>query len=199
MIGTATDLTRATAGVFLDPYLEYRKGRASATHSQSNSRTPSRASSPTKSTYSRNHSPTKPTFSGKEKGMDLKYSSTNPTLSKSSSFNYAGEGPSRATSAPLSPTLSTTSASSTATKNHGIQTAGKMAAASAKSVGAFNSSLFRGMMVDLPLAVAEGMRNVPSLYGDDVKTLQPVTDWKSGAVVAGKNFAQGLAGGVSDV
>lgn len=74
-----------------------------------------------------------------------------------------------------------------------------MAAASAKSVGSFNSSIFRGFMVDLPLAAAEGMRNVPALYGDKPCDLKPVTDWKSGVTAAGKNLIWGLAEGMTDV
>jgi hypothetical protein len=61
-----------------------------------------------------------------------------------------------------------------------------MAMASVKSIGMFNLSLFKGTMVDLPLAVAEGLRTVPRLYGEEVQDHGVVTDWKSGFVVAGK-------------
>lgn len=66
------------------------------------------------------------------------------------------------------------------------QVAGNMALESAKSVGRFNSSLFKGTMLDVPLAIAEGLRATPKLYGESVPDHEPITDWKSGAKVAGK-------------
>jgi hypothetical protein len=50
-------------------------------------------------------------------------------------------------------------------------------------------------MVDIPLATAEGLRAVPKLYGEETKTYAPVTDWKSGFVVGGKSFGQGMVDG----
>jgi hypothetical protein len=50
-------------------------------------------------------------------------------------------------------------------------------------------------MVDIPLATAEGLRAVPKLYGEETKTYAPVTDWKSGLVVGGKSFGQGMVDG----
>ena len=41
-------------------------------------------------------------------------------------------------------------------------------------------------MVDFPLAVAEGFRNVPRLWGRKVKEQEEISGWKSGAAVAGK-------------
>jgi hypothetical protein len=64
--------------------------------------------------------------------------------------------------------------------------AAAMVAASAKIIGKFHASLFKGTMVDIPLAVAEGMRAAPKLYGEEVQDHENVTDWKSGARVAGK-------------
>lgn len=77
--------------------------------------------------------------------------------------------------------------------------AGKMAAASAKSVGKIAQTATKGMLVDFPLALAEGLRSVPRLYGDEVRDHGPVTDAKSGMVVAGKNFAWGFADGLTDI
>ncbi|SPJ82351.1 probable sterol glucosyltransferase [Fusarium torulosum] len=77
--------------------------------------------------------------------------------------------------------------------------AGKMAAASAKSVGKIAQTATKGMLVDFPLALAEGLRSVPRLYGDEVRDHGPVTDAKSGVVVAGKNFAWGFADGLTDI
>jgi hypothetical protein len=41
-------------------------------------------------------------------------------------------------------------------------------------------------MVDVPLALAEGLRQAPKLLGDDVRDHGPVKDWKSGGTVAMK-------------
>ncbi|KAF4544240.1 uncharacterized protein LTHEOB_6358 [Lasiodiplodia theobromae] len=193
-IGTATDVVKNTAGIFIDPYQEYRKGRVTANHSHSASRSqstqPSQASSPTNSTFSRDD-------------HDLKHSKTATPFSPSSSHSATDptHRPSTALVRPPSPTPSValTTTSERERRAHNLRTAGKMATASAKSLGAVHSSFFRGMIVDLPLAVAEGMRNAPALYGENVAQHQPVTDWKSGAVVAGKNFAWGLAEGVSGI
>ena len=65
--------------------------------------------------------------------------------------------------------------------------------ASSAAVGAvgqgltsMGSSLGKGALVGMPLALAEGLRNAPRLYGDDVKDHGKVKDWKSGGVVAAK-------------
>lgn len=34
--------------------------------------------------------------------------------------------------------------------------------------------------VDVPLAMADGLHNVPMLYGEEVRDLGPVRGWKSG-------------------
>lgn len=81
----------------------------------------------------------------------------------------------------------------------GVQTAGAMAIASGKSVGRVFTSYTRGTMVDIPLAVTEGFREIPKLYGEDVRDLGQIKDWKSGAVVAGKNFAYGMGEGLTDL
>lgn len=64
--------------------------------------------------------------------------------------------------------------------------AGRMAAASGKSLMDFGLRGTRAVAVDIPFAVTEGLKNVPSLYGDKVRNHGRVTDWKSGAVVGGK-------------
>lgn len=66
--------------------------------------------------------------------------------------------------------------------------AGAMALGSMKGVGKFNSSLFKGTMIDLPLAVTEGLRATPKMYGEKVVDHEPVRDWKSGLEVAGKVY-----------
>jgi hypothetical protein len=70
---------------------------------------------------------------------------------------------------------------------------------SAKSMGKVVGYSYKGMLVDMPLAVSEGLRAVPRLYGDDVKDHGAIHDWKSGATFAGKNFVHGMADGFSDI
>lgn len=70
---------------------------------------------------------------------------------------------------------------------------------SAKSVGKVVGYGYKGMLVDMPLAVSEGLRAVPRLYGGEVKDHGKIQDWKSGATFAGKNFVHGMADGLSDI
>lgn len=70
---------------------------------------------------------------------------------------------------------------------------------SAKSVGKVVGYWYKGILVDMPLAVSEGLRAVPRLYGDEVKDHGTIHDWKSGATFARKNFVHGMADGFSDI
>jgi hypothetical protein len=83
------------------------------------------------------------------------------------------------------------SSSSSETKTPG---AGSGAGASSK-VGATKmmSSLVKGSLVDFPVALTEGLHNVPMMYGEKVRQRKPITDWKSGTREAGKNFVNGFA------
>lgn len=74
-----------------------------------------------------------------------------------------------------------------------------IAGSSAKSIGMIGPTAAKGMLVDFPLAITEGMRAVPSHFGTSVRDHGPVTDMKSGAAVAGKTFAWGFADGLSDL
>ncbi|KAK4118847.1 glycosyltransferase family 1 protein [Parathielavia appendiculata] len=65
----------------------------------------------------------------------------------------------------------------------------------ASGVGNFFKHWTKGMYLDMPLAVSEGLRNAPRLYGGDVYDPGRVTDWKSGGAAAGKNFVHGLVEG----
>ncbi|KAH8901727.1 UDP-Glycosyltransferase/glycogen phosphorylase [Thozetella sp. PMI_491] len=80
---------------------------------------------------------------------------------------------------------------------------GASAAAAAKSAGnslaSMTGVLARGTLVDVPLALAEGMKNVPKLYGEEVPDHGKVKDWQSGSVVAAKNFGSGFYHGVTGV
>lgn len=77
--------------------------------------------------------------------------------------------------------------------------AGQLAGASGKSIAMFAPRAVKGMLVDIPLALTDGLKNVPRAYGDKVRDHGPVTDFKSGATVAGKTFAWGFVDGLSDV
>ncbi|KAM0490394.1 hypothetical protein ACHAP8_011611 [Fusarium lateritium] len=77
--------------------------------------------------------------------------------------------------------------------------AGRMAGASAKSIGMIGPTALKGMVVDFPLALTEGLKSVPQHYGGGVRDHGPVTDAKSGMIVAGKTFAWGFVDGLSDV
>jgi len=68
-----------------------------------------------------------------------------------------------------------------------------------KSFAKFNAHLFKGIIVDLPLAATEGFRAVPRLYGEDVQSHGQVTGVASGFSVAGKSFKHGIVGGVEDL
>lgn len=70
---------------------------------------------------------------------------------------------------------------------------------SASGVGNFLKHWAKGMLLDMPLAVTEGMRSAPRLYGGEVYDPGPVTDWKTGGRAAGKNLAHGFAEGVGGV
>lgn len=77
--------------------------------------------------------------------------------------------------------------------------ASKVATASLKSIGGFAPAAIKGLMVDFPLAITEGMKSVPGHYGGNVRDHGPVTGVKSGATVAGKTFVWGMLDGISDV
>lgn len=55
------------------------------------------------------------------------------------------------------------------------------------------TSLVKGSLVDFPVALTEGLNNVPLMYGEKVRKRKPITDWKSGSKEAGKNFVNGFA------
>jgi hypothetical protein len=77
--------------------------------------------------------------------------------------------------------------------------AGQLAGASGMSIAMFAPKALKGMTVDIPLALTDGLKNMPRVYGDTVRDHGPVTDFKSGATVAGKTFAWGFVDGLSDV
>jgi len=78
--------------------------------------------------------------------------------------------------------------------------AGAMVTASAVSLGNVFIGLSKGVLVDIPVAAADGIRAVPQLCNhQEVKDYGTVTGWKSGASVAGKTFAHGMYEGFTDI
>ncbi|THY82622.1 UDP-Glycosyltransferase/glycogen phosphorylase [Aureobasidium pullulans] len=67
----------------------------------------------------------------------------------------------------------------------------------AKGFGKAGGALMKSSLVDIPFALAEGLRNAPLMYGDKHRDFGPVTDWKSGGVVAGKGLVFGIYDGIS--
>ncbi|KAF6828791.1 Sterol 3-beta-glucosyltransferase UGT80B1-like protein 5 [Colletotrichum plurivorum] len=76
---------------------------------------------------------------------------------------------------------------------------GAMAVAAANGVGKLAGNAAKGLLVDIPLAVTEGLRAVPNLYGEPVKKHDAVEDFRSGVSVAGKTFCQDMKGGLTDI
>ncbi|KAH8746926.1 hypothetical protein F5883DRAFT_700048, partial [Diaporthe sp. PMI_573] len=66
-------------------------------------------------------------------------------------------------------------------------------------VGSFFHNFAKGNFINVPLAFTKGMHNTPWLYGGKVIDYKPVTGWKSGFMVSGKNFAGGIGQGFSGI
>ncbi|KAG8675942.1 hypothetical protein FPOAC1_001937 [Fusarium poae] len=86
-------------------------------------------------------------------------------------------------------------------RQDGSQTSVGAAAALAagKGMQGMTTAVVKGSLVDFPLALAEGLKNVPRLYGEEVRDHGPVTDWKSGGTVAAKNFGYGFYEGITNI
>ncbi|GKZ46011.1 hypothetical protein AbraIFM66951_008895 [Aspergillus brasiliensis] len=95
---------------------------------------------------------------------------------------------------PSEPKRTETATNSKPHKN-ALATAGNVVGASLKGFGKFTGAYFKGVIVDIPYAAAEGFRQVPRLYGDEPKQYGSVRDWKSGATMGGKNFVDGMTDG----
>ncbi|KAJ5813241.1 hypothetical protein N7447_010264 [Penicillium robsamsonii] len=98
-------------------------------------------------------------------------------------------------------TKSTVSIESTSSGSeyHRARLVGRMAGASVKSLANFVPTALKGMTVDIPLAMTEGMRNVPRLYGEKPQHDGSVTSIKSGFALGGTGFALGMVEGMSDL
>lgn len=108
--------------------------------------------------------------------------------------------PSNSRSPSIASSADTPSLSASSMKKYSkLRTTGAAMEGSAKSLGKVVGYWYKGMLIDLPLAVTDGLRAVPQLYGDEVKDHGTVRDWRSGASFAGKNFAHGMTDGFSDI
>jgi hypothetical protein len=67
----------------------------------------------------------------------------------------------------------------------------------ARGFGKAGNTFLKGGLVDIPFALAEGLRNAPAMYGDKPRDFGPITDWKTGGIVAGKGLVFGLYDGIS--
>lgn len=83
--------------------------------------------------------------------------------------------------------------------NDDWEVTGKAVGGSAKSVGRIIAYYYKGILVDIPGAVNEGLRAVPRLYGEEVKDYDNIRDFKSGVAAASDNFAHGFSHGLSDI
>ncbi|KOS36847.1 hypothetical protein ACN38_g12379 [Penicillium nordicum] len=96
-----------------------------------------------------------------------------------------------------SETISRTSRTNQTDEDWGV--AGKAVGGSAKSVGRIIAYYYKGVLVDIPGAVNEGLRAVPRLYGEEVKEYNDIRDFKSGVAAASDNFAHGFSHGLTDI
>jgi hypothetical protein len=67
-----------------------------------------------------------------------------------------------------------------------VSTSSNAGKSAGKGVSKMATSVLKGTLVDVPLALTEGLHNMPELYGDKVRKHNKVTDWKSGTAEAGK-------------
>jgi sterol 3beta-glucosyltransferase len=64
--------------------------------------------------------------------------------------------------------------------------AGAASIAVGKGIGKISAGLAKGVMLDLPVAMADGFHALPVLYGDKKMERGAVKDWKSGMKVGGR-------------
>ncbi|PVH67675.1 glycosyltransferase family 1 protein [Cadophora sp. DSE1049] len=67
------------------------------------------------------------------------------------------------------------------------------------NMGKVGGTVTKATLVDVPLALTDGLHNVPKLYGEKVRDQGAVTDWKSGGAVAGKSFGYGFYDGITGI
>ncbi|CAG8893446.1 unnamed protein product [Penicillium egyptiacum] len=172
VLGTTTDLTTSILGFFYKPFEEYKDYRVS------------HRDRPLSSRFSQTTKGSKCTFTGESALQVTK--------------EAPGHSPSPLTNNMDSAANSLSSSGSSSSRQR-ARLAGKMAGASMMSVANFVPTALKGMTVDIPLAMTEGMRNIPRLYGEEPRDHGPVTGIKSGFALAGKGFAWGMAEAVTDL
>ena len=59
-------------------------------------------------------------------------------------------------------------------------------AVATKGVARLTGSIAKGALVDIPLALTEGLHNMPALYNDKPRDFGPVDSAKAGGIVAAK-------------
>lgn len=69
---------------------------------------------------------------------------------------------------------------------HNPTGAAAAAGVATKELGKMSGGFAKGMLLDLPVAMADGFHNLPVLYGDKKMERGEVKDWKSGMLVGGK-------------
>ncbi|KAM6525894.1 hypothetical protein FALCPG4_011426 [Fusarium falciforme] len=83
-------------------------------------------------------------------------------------------------------------------RSHGVSSAGQvLVSATGSSVAKMTGSVVKGTFVDFPMALGDGLRGVPRLYGEKVEKREKVHDWKSGTTAAAKGLGTGFYHGVA--
>lgn len=135
----------------------------------------------------------------KAKAANADYAAQNSFAGPSSSSLHAPADIQRNLSSDSLRSQQSTHLSNRNSRQSGAQTAGKMAAASAKSLGNVVGQHAKGIFVDVPLAITDGLNAVPGLYGSTTRERDKITDWKTGTATAGKSFVFGIAEGMADI
>jgi hypothetical protein len=81
----------------------------------------------------------------------------------------------------------------------GPETSHATTSKSIASVGRLVGNATKGVLVDIPLALTEGLRAVPQHYGAPTQKHGAVEDLRSGMSVAGTTFCTDMAGGLTDI
>lgn len=74
----------------------------------------------------------------------------------------------------------------TARRHTSAAAAAEAAGAAGKGLGKMGGDFAKGMLLGLPVTMADGFHGMPMLYGNEKIDRGPITDWKSGMVVGGK-------------
>lgn len=68
----------------------------------------------------------------------------------------------------------------------GASAGGAAVGAVGRGMTGMTTAVVKGTLVDVPLALTEGLKQTSKLIGDDVRDHGKVSDWKSGGTVAAK-------------